>query len=78
MIKLKNFYFKILIYYYLILIMSIDEFDKILNKDFNSLKKYNQEKKIQKEKMAIISKNINEIKKNKIIQKILKIFLKMI
>ena len=69
MIKLKNFYFKILIYYYLILIMSIDEFDKILNKDFNSLKKYNQEKKIQKEKMAIISKNINEIKKNKLREK---------
>ena len=69
MIKLKNFYFKILIYYYLILIMNIDEFDKILNKDFNSLKKYNQEKKIQKEKMAIISKNINEIKKNKLREK---------
>ena len=49
--------------------MNIDEFDKILNKDFNSLKKYNQEKKIQKEKMAIISKNINEIKKNKLREK---------
>ena len=49
--------------------MSFEELDKILNKDFNSLKKYNQEKKIQKEKMAIISKNINEIKKNKLREK---------